>query len=90
MTKETDLVAQAQKGEKAERIINDPLVKEALDKMRTTVYNNIESSHFEAVGEREELYKTLKVIRQFEKSFADEIRAATKAKHKLEELNKGN
>lgn len=89
MADERDLVAQVQKGEKADRIINDPLVKEVLEKMRTTVYNNIESSHFAASEEREELYKTLKVIRGFEKAFADEVRAATKAKHKLEELNKG-
>lgn len=50
----------------AEALRDNTLLKEFINDMRQTVYNNIESSSRKDTDDREELYKMLKVISSFE------------------------
>ncbi len=75
-------------GQHAERILKDTLVKSAIDGMRETVYENIRTSHFKNVDEREDLYKMLRTIDAFEQQFQTRIRDGKKAKSILERLLK--
>lgn len=86
MIKQSDLDAKIRKGEHAERLINDPLVKEVLENMRNTVYNNIRTSHYKDREDREDLYKSLKAIDAFETEFKQMINGGKKAKKTLKDL----
>lgn len=55
-----------QKGLAVKRILNDPLLKEALQSMRDDCYQSIESSAFFQRRNREEAYKLLRTINSFE------------------------
>lgn len=88
MSEERDLAKKQQRGEHAERILNDTLVQEALTGMRETAYHNIRTSNFKQVEEREDLYKMLKAIDSFERQFTDAINGGKKAKSRLLELFK--
>lgn len=83
---ERELKLKVQKGENAHRIINEPLIQEALEGMRSTVYHNIRTSNFKQVDEREDLYKQLKAIDAFERQFTDMINGGKKAESRLQEL----
>lgn len=86
MSEEHELKAKIQRGEHAERILNDTLVKDALSSMRETVFHNIRTSNFKQVEERENLYKMLKAIDGFEEEFKRQIQGGTKARSRLQEL----
>ena len=86
MKPEPELRRDIQQGDHAKRILDDPLIKEAIDGMRTTVFHNIQTSHYSKVEEREDLYKMLRAIDQFEKEFKRRIQGGTKAKSLLERL----
>lgn len=64
-----DLQQRINRADHAERIINDQIVKYALEKMRNTIYHNIETSAWDKRDEREECFRMLKVIARFEKEF---------------------
>lgn len=83
---ERELKEKVQRGDHAKRILTDKLVQEALTGMRETVYQNIRTSHFKDVDEREDLYKMLKAIDAFERQFTDAINGGKKAKSRLKEL----
>lgn len=86
MKEEYQLREEVNRGEHAARILNDKLVRDALETMRKTVFHNIESSHFKNVDEREDLYKMLQAINKFEQQFISHINGAKKAKSRLEEI----
>ena len=90
MKTDAELEREIAKGENAKRILEDPMVRGALDGMRDTVYHNIRTSHHSKVDEREDLYKMLRAIDAFEKEFTTYINGGKKAKSLLEKLFKGN
>lgn len=71
---------------KAEMLLKDPLIKEALDALKDTVFKNIESSHYSKVDEREDLYKMLRAINGFESQFKKMIRDGELAKSRLDKF----
>ena len=88
MREEKDLVADIQKAEQAKRIINDPMVKGALDRMRQTTFDNFRSSKWDNPEEREELYKMIRAIDAFEEEFKRQIDGGKKARSLLDKLLK--
>lgn len=86
MSEKHELQEKIQRAEHAERILNDRLVKEALEGMRETVFHNIRTSNFKQVEERENLYKMLKAIDGFEEEFRRQIQGGIKARSRLQEL----
>ena len=85
-----DLQGKINRGDHADRILKDPLIQEAIKGMRDKVFQNIRTSHWKDVDEREELYKMLKVIDDFEHQFTDAINGGKKAKSRLTDLLKGD
>ena len=88
MSEELKLKEDVARAERAERIMSDPLVRGALDKMRATLYSNIESSGWRARGEREEAYRLLKLLGRFEGEFETHIRGGKVARSLLEDLKR--
>jgi hypothetical protein len=86
MSEQRDLEEKVRRAEHAERILNDKLVKDALNSMKQTVFHNIETSHFKHVDEREDLYKMLRAINAFEEEFKQHIQGGKKAKSRLQEI----
>jgi hypothetical protein len=83
---ERQLKEDIRRGEKAERIMTDPLVKQAIARMRADVMHNIENTNSSETEFREALYMMLKVIRKFEKLLDQHIRGKAKAFSLLEKL----
>lgn len=79
---------EARRGERARQLLKDPLISEALNSMRENVFTNIRTSHYKDIDDREDLYKMLKVIDQFEGQFNKLIRDGKVARSKLAELKK--
>lgn len=88
MRQERDLQKDIQVAERARQLLKDPMLREALDDMRETVYHNIRTSHYSKTDEREDLYKMLKAIDAFESEFLKRIDKGKKAKSLLEKLFK--
>jgi len=65
------------KGEDAKRLLNDPVLKEALSTLRNTCFNNIESSSHDQQGQREDLYYMLRCISAFERQLKQYIQEGT-------------
>lgn len=86
MSEERELRAKIQKGDHAERILNDPAVSGALERMRQAIYHNIATSHPKSFEEREDLYKMLRLHAEFIKQLQDEINGKKKAESRLEQL----
>lgn len=90
MKKPEELRRDAVNGEKARQLLEDPMIKEALDSMRQDVFTNFRQSHWSKPEEREELFKMIRAIDDFEKRFKDKINGGKKAQSLLEKLfNKG-
>ena len=86
MSEELRLKESIAKADRAERIMTDPLVVDALDKMRSTLYHNIETSGWRARGEREEAYRLLKLLGRFKAEFEAYMRDGKVSRSKLEQL----
>lgn len=90
MKSQEELVADVQKAERAKQILNDPMVKGTIDSMRKDVFDNFRTSQWNKPEEREDLYKMIRVIDDFEKRFEKAINGGKKAQTLLEKLfNKG-
>lgn len=90
MKPEADLERDIQRGERARQLLNDPMLRDAIDKMRETTYHNIRTSNFKQIDEREECYKMLKAIDHFEDEFTRIVNGGKKAKSLIKKLLKGN
>ena len=66
-------------GIRVKRIYDDPVIVEAFAEIRQTIYDNIESSHWKAQDEREELYRMLKTLIAFKSQFEQRISEGEKA-----------
>ena len=73
------------KAERAEKVLNDPLVKEALAGIEETIFYNFKTSKYKASEEREELYKMMQVCDKFREQFAKWIRDGQVSRARLNE-----
>ena len=54
------------KGDKASQLLRDPLLSEAIDEIRSSLYSKIENSSFKQRDEREDCYFMLRAVESFE------------------------
>ena len=73
----------ARKADDAKRLLNDPILKEALRDLKDTCFYNIESSTHEQAQEREDLYYMLRCISAFERQLTKYIQEGTVSLHNL-------
>lgn len=73
----------ARKAEDAKRLLNDPILKEALSTLKETCFYNIETSHHDQVDQREDLYYMLRCITAFERQIKQYIQDGTVTVHNL-------
>lgn len=71
------------KAQDAKRLLNDPILKEALRELKDTCFYNIETSSHEMSSEREDLYYMLRCISAFEKKLKHYIQEGTVSLHNL-------
>ena len=79
-----DLTRDIQRAERAERILNDPDIKAALDGMEETLFHNFKTSKYKDKDEREEIYRQLQSCRVFREKFESWIREGKDARLKLD------
>jgi len=70
-------------GERADRVMKDPAVIEALQRMRQQVYDNIESAAWWNTKELRECRRMLTTIKHFEGQLKKQINEGVKAKSHL-------
>lgn len=85
-SEELELKKKIERGNKAEQILKDPLIKEAIQNMKNTVYHNIETSSYRQTKQREELYRMLKTIDHFQSQFEQMVNGKKKAESMLQAL----
>lgn len=83
---EFDLKKAVQDAARAEQLMNDPMIQDSLKKMRENVYLNIRTSHYKDVDDREDLYKMLRVMDEFEETFKRVLKGGQVAQSKLDQL----
>jgi hypothetical protein len=88
MSNDAELRRKIAEGERANQLLNDPMLVAALKEMRETVYENIRSSHFRHKDEREYLYLQLRAIDEFEKRFKHRMQNGHVAASRLDELKR--
>jgi len=83
---EFDLKKAVQDATRAEQLMNDPMIQSSLKKMRENVYLNIRTSHYKDIDDREDLYKMLRVMDEFEEAFKRVMKGGQVAQSKLRQL----
>lgn len=71
------------KADNAKRLINDPLLQEALQELKNTCFYNIETSSHDQADQREDLYYMLRCITAFERQFKQYIQEGTVSLHNV-------
>jgi len=71
------------KADDAKRLLNDPIIREALSTLKETCFYNIETSAHNQEAEREDLYYMLRCISAFEKQLKQYIQEGTVSLHNL-------
>ena len=71
------------KAENAKRLLNDPLLQEALSSLKETCFYNIETSTHDQKAEREDLYYMLRCITAFERKLKTYIDEGTVSVHNM-------
>lgn len=89
MSTETDLRQQISRANEAERLLDQPLVKEAFRVIRQNLHEKWESTKVEHNTEREILYMQIKCLSEVEKYFNQVVRTGRIALNKLEEPGNG-
>lgn len=69
----TDYHKEVVRGEEAKRILDDPMVRKAIEDMRADACNKIRLTKPDECVERDFYYYMLKVIDEFEKQFSHHI-----------------
>lgn len=88
MKKENDYRLEDLRGKQADRLLNDPLIKEVLQGMRDALCKNLETSAWRDNEEREEIYRMLKTVTAFERELIKRVKAGKVALSYLEQLKK--
>lgn len=86
MASEQKLKEDIARADRADRILADSLVKDALQSIKETLYHNIESSSWRSRNEREECYRMLKVVDKFKEQFEQHLKTGKLARSRLDEL----
>jgi hypothetical protein len=73
----------SRKAEDTKRLLNDPIIRDAISAMRETCFYNIETSNHGQEQEREDLYYMLRCISVFEKQLKQYIQDGTVTLHNL-------
>jgi hypothetical protein len=71
------------KAEDSKRLLNDPILREALRTLKDTCFYNIETSNHSQTEEREDLYYMLRCITAFESQLKKFIQEGTVSVHNL-------
>jgi len=80
---EVELERQKQVGIRAKQIIDDELIKGAINAIRENIYRKIGSSSFDQSKEREDCYHMLRAVESFEGEFKKMINTGRVAQEKL-------
>ncbi len=86
MRDENTLAAEMARGEKAKRILEDELVKEALQSMRKNLMTEWERSKVNDQKGREKVWLTLHVLNEFERALASHMETGKFAKIEMSKL----
>ena len=73
----------ARKADDAKRLLNDPILSEAIQTLRETCFHNIESSSHDQAEQREDLYYMLRCISAFERQLKQYIQDGTVQVHNM-------
>lgn len=74
------------RGARAKQLLDDPMIQDFLKDLRETLFNNIRTSHYRDVDDREDLYKMLRVTDEFEKLFILHINTGKLAQSRLDQM----
>lgn len=88
MTDESKARTQMDRGERANRILAEPLVKEAFDKIRAEIIEAWENSAADDERGRHNAYLLQRLLRNFESHFKQIVRTGEAAKRELLEIEK--
>lgn len=80
------LEREVRSGQRAKNITDDPIYWEILSTMRNTLYDNLESSAWKSVDEREEIVRMLKTITAFDNEFQRRVSHGQVAQGKIAQL----
>lgn len=87
MREEKELHKDIQRGEKAEKLLKDPLIVEFFEEKRKTIVHNLATcKYWEKPEERDALLNMLRCLNDFEEEFSRHIRSGNKAKSLLKTL----
>ena len=84
-----DLEKRVVMSDRAAQVLQDPLITGAIDEMRQTAFDNWRTSSFKDTEEREELYKMVRAIDEFEAHFKRRVNDGKVAKSQLDQLTNG-
>lgn len=84
----TDLHKELHRGEQAKRIIEDPMVREALDLIRDNLIGAWKKSKVADKEVREEAYRMLHALEEFERYFLTVMQTGKLAEHQLSTIEK--
>jgi hypothetical protein len=85
---ETKLNKDLSRANEARRIIENPLVMEALSLIRSNLHSKWEASSYEESTGREEAYRMLKVANEFERYFHQALESGKIAEKELSLMEK--
>lgn len=84
-----EAIADIQRGEQVQALINNPILIETLSKMKAAHFIEFEKASFIDDEKRRELSQRIKVLNMFEQQLNEDIKRATKAKQTLNLLDRG-
>ena len=85
MRSETDLKNQVQKAQRADQLLNDPLIQEFIISLRGDLLNKFESTELSNEKERTSAWHQSQVLNGFLDKFTKAIKEGANAKHTLME-----
>lgn len=88
MTQESDLHKQIKRGKDAEKVLNNPLIAEALEGMRESMHSGWARSGFNDKNGRNECYIMLRAIDSFDAQLKCWVTNGKAAETTLEKLGK--
>lgn len=80
---DTKLREQQDRGARADQILNDPLVKDAFEKMRSETRSTWENSKIDEVDVREDVFRMECLLKRLEEYFQQHIRTGNHARNLL-------
>ena len=85
MRSETDLKNQVQRAQRAEQLLNDPMIQEFIVSLRGDLLNKFESTALDSEEERKSAWNQAQVLKDFLAKFTKSIKEGKNAKLTLME-----